>query len=192
MTVLERPSLVILDRDGVINHDSDHYIKSKAEWLPIPGSLEAIAELTHQQIPVAIATNQRGITLGLYDLDDLNAMHEKMQGLLTPMGGEIVQLEYCTSGDNHHPDRKPNPGMLHKILTTQAIDPKTETVYFVGDKIADMEAGIRAGVTPILVTTGKGAREVEKLPQFSAKHNVPQPLCFESLEAFVSALLRPS
>ncbi|HYT86071.1 MAG TPA: HAD-IIIA family hydrolase, partial [Burkholderiales bacterium] len=69
--------LVILDRDGVINFDSDDFIKDPDEWRPIPGSLDAIARLTQESWRVVVATNQSGIGRGFFDMAALNAIHAK-------------------------------------------------------------------------------------------------------------------
>ncbi len=156
------PALVILDRDGVINHDSPHYIKSADEWHPIPGSLEAIAQLTKAGIQVAIATNQRGISLGLYGHKELHEMHEKLERLLHPLGGKIAQIEFCIADDENHPDRKPNPGML-KRLKQNLLSTPSDLVYFVGDKYSDLEAAIGADSIPILVRTGNGKKTEKEL-----------------------------
>lgn len=190
------PDLVILDRDGVINEDSKAYIKSSAEWHPIAGSLEAIAALNQAGVPVAIATNQRGIALGLYDHQALDEMHEKMTALLAEHQGKIDMIAFCTADDPEHPDRKPNPGMLHKIMAKLAITPP-QVIYFVGDKPSDLEAGQRAGVRPILVRTGNGAETERKLqqvlveaPQNHNNDNENAIPCFASLAEFVTTLQR--
>lgn len=110
--------LVILDRDGVINEDSDEYVKSLAEWIPIPGSIEAIARLSKAGVTVVVATNQSGIGRGLFDLDDLEAMHARLNELVLEQGGELSGIFYCP----HAPEddchcRKPAPGLLDAIST---------------------------------------------------------------------------
>lgn len=159
---LKWPDLIILDRDGVINHDSKNYIKSADEWQPIAGSLEAIAMFSNAGIPVGIATNQRGISLGLYDHQALEEMHAKMHALLADLKGQIHAIEFCIADDPAHPDRKPNPGMLLKIVESLPM-PKDATIYFVGDKISDIEAALNAGVFPVLVRTGNGLTTESKL-----------------------------
>ncbi len=192
------PDLVILDRDGVINEDSKAYIKSSAEWHPIPGSLEAIAQLHQANIPVAVATNQRGIALGLYDHQALEEMHQKMSRLLREHRGEIVALEYCTADDPSHPDRKPNPGMLLKIMAQLEIassEIPAKVIYFIGDKMSDVEAGQRANIRPILVRTGNGATTEAKLKAHNlsnktvAEANSITLPCFDTLADFVNRLL---
>jgi D-glycero-D-manno-heptose 1,7-bisphosphate phosphatase len=152
-----QPQLIILDRDGVINHDSDNYIKSPQEWIPIQGSLEAISQLNKAAYHIAIASNQSGIGRGYYDLATLEAMHQKMQDLLTPLGGHIDHIEFCP----HLPDdncncRKPKAGMLDKISKKFAIDP--QDIVMVGDTMGDYQAAINAHMSFVLVKTGKGER----------------------------------
>lgn len=158
--------LIILDRDGVINHDSDHYIKSPQEWLPIAGSLEAIAMLNAAGYQVAIATNQSGIGRGFYDVATLDAMHYKLHQLLSPLGGTIAHIEYCPHRpDDNCPCRKPKAGMLNTIANKFVVKP--QDVVMVGDSIGDYYAAINAGMSFVLVKTGKGKRTLAtgKLPQ---------------------------
>jgi D-glycero-D-manno-heptose 1,7-bisphosphate phosphatase len=149
--------LVILDRDGVINQDSDEYIKSPEEWLPLPGALEAIARLNQAGFRVAVATNQSGVGRGLYDMATLNAMHEKMHKAANRVGARIDAVFYCPHLE--HVDcvcRKPKPGMLIDIGARFNVDLKN--VSMVGDTATDMQAAVAAGATPLLVKTGKGER----------------------------------
>jgi len=149
--------VIILDRDGVINYDSDNYIKSPEEWLPIPGSLEGISLLKQAGYKVAVATNQSGIARGYYDLDTLNAMHLKMQKLLAAFGANatIDYISYCPHGSEDNCNcRKPKPGMLLEIAKHFSVQP--ETVIFVGDKISDQKAAKAANMQFVLVKTGKG------------------------------------
>ena len=147
--------LVILDRDGVINEDSDDYIKSPAEWKPIRGSLEAIARLHRAGWRVVVATNQSGIARKLFDLDTLARIHETMQRHVRDAGGMIDAVFFCPHGPDDHCDcRKPAPGMLHDIasrLHTELTD-----VPAIGDSLRDIQAATAAGASPILVKTGKG------------------------------------
>ncbi|WP_275665408.1 HAD-IIIA family hydrolase [Ignatzschineria cameli] len=181
------PDLVILDRDGVINQDSSAYIKSRDEWIPIPGSLEAMARLHQAGVKIGIATNQRGIALGLYDHQALEEMHQKMTALLSDVGGAIDEIAFCTADDPLHPDRKPNPGMLLTII--KALDlPQTSVIYFVGDKSSDVAAAENATlqsdyrVIPVLVRTGNGIKSEKKL-------NDRERLTYNDLASFVDALL---
>lgn len=186
-SALPFPDLVILDRDGVINQDSPDYIKSADEWLPIPGSLEAIAKLCQRGVKIAIATNQRGIALGLYDHQALEMMHEKMHTLLASHKGEIDMIAFCTADDPLHPDRKPNPGMLLTIIEELQLS-KESVIYFVGDKSSDVEAAKRATaesdyhVIPTLVRTGNGLKSEKKMNDSSL-------LTYNDLASFVDALL---
>ena len=147
--------LVVLDRDGVINFDSVHFIKSTNEWIPIPGSLEAIALLNQNGYRVAIATNQSGISRGLFDMVTLNAIHDKMHKALGQLGGRIDAMFYCPhSADDHCACRKPKPGMMEEIGRRFGMDMKG--VPMVGDALRDLQAGAVLGMQPILVRTGKG------------------------------------
>lgn len=180
--------LVILDRDGVINHDSDAYIKSAQEWHPITGSLEAIARLTEAGFDVAIATNQRGIALGLYDHLALEEMHHKLHTLLAPLGGRISQIEYCTADDTEHPNRKPNPGMLLTIAKAHGYQKaQYPTIYFVGDKHSDLIAAKRADMQPILVKSGKGSATAETIAEDPHYRHTP---IYNDLAEFVTHLLK--
>lgn len=150
---------LILDRDGVINHDSDGYIKSPDEWLPIPGSLKAIAKANRAGFRVIVVTNQSGLARGLFDINTLNAIHKKMHQKLARVGGRIEAVLFCP----HHPDdgcdcRKPAPGMLNEIRNRLNIS--LDKVLFVGDTYSDVEAARAAGALPALVLTGKGERTV--------------------------------
>ncbi len=152
---------IILDRDGVINHDSLEYIKSPEEWIPIPGSLEAIATLNRAGYHVFVATNQSGVARGYYDLETLTHIHEKMTHELAAVGGYIEEIFYCP----HHPDekcfcRKPKPGMLYQIRDRYHLN--LANTYFVGDSMTDIEVCVTAGCKPILVLTGNGKKTLEK------------------------------
>lgn len=147
--------LVILDRDGVINQDSANFIKNPNEWVPIAGSLEAIALLNQQGFRVALATNQSGIARGLFDMVALNAIHDKMHKALAQVGGRIDALFYCPHAADANCDcRKPKTGMIKEIGRRFSIDLKD--VYAVGDALRDLQAFSVAGCQPILVLTGKG------------------------------------
>lgn len=147
--------LVVLDRDGVINFDSVHFIKSTNEWIPIPGSLEAIALLNQSGYRVAIATNQSGISRGLFDMVTLNAIHDKMHKALGQLGGRVDAMFYCPhSAEDNCACRKPKPGMMEEIGKRFSQDMKG--VPIVGDALRDLQAGAVLGMQPILVRTGKG------------------------------------
>ena len=153
--------LLILDRDGVINHDSDAYIKSVEEWLPLPGSIEAIAQLSKAGWTVAVATNQSGIARGYYDLAVLEAMHEHLRELVAEQGGEVGLIVYCPHGPDDGCDcRKPKPGMLKAIAEHYAVP--LAGVWFVGDSLGDLEAAKAVDCQPVLVKTGKGEKTLGK------------------------------
>src|SRR2546423_1229948 len=141
--------LVILDRDGTINEDSPDFIKSVAEWKPIPGSIEALARLSHAGFRVFIASNQSGIGRGLLDFDALFAIHDRLQRAVSELGGHIDAIAFAPD----HPDtatemRKPSPGMLKDLAKRLQVD--LDKVPYVGDSLADVQAARAAGCRPIL------------------------------------------
>ena len=176
--------IVILDRDGVINFDSDHFIKSPAEWKPIPGSLEAIARLTQAGYRVVVASNQSGIDRGLFDMDTLNAIHDKMHRAVKAVGGRIDAIFYCPhSADSNCNCRKPKPGMFERIAGCFNID--LANAYAVGDSLRDLQAAATSGAKPVLVLSGKG-----KATQ--ADGGTPEgTLVFDDLAAVVEHILKP-
>lgn len=181
--------LIILDRDGVINQDSDAYVKSPDEWIPIPGSLEAIAKLNTAGYKVAVATNQSGIARGYFSIDVLEAMHQKMNALLVSLGGQVDFVAYCPHGpDDHCECRKPKAGLLQIISTNLGI-PLGPEVYMVGDSIKDLEAGIKMNCTPVLVKTGKGLKSFEKL-KATSDSSLKAVKVYTSLSEFVDTLIR--
>lgn len=158
--------LVILDRDGVINYDSEEFIKNPDEWRPIPGSLDAIARLTQSGWRVVVATNQSGVGRGLLDMASLNAIHAKMHRAVNQAGGRIEAVFYCPDTDeSHSPCRKPNPGMFYAIA--ERLNVALEQAPCVGDSLRDLQAAAAVGARPILVLTGKGrkTRAAGKLPE---------------------------
>ena len=149
--------LIVLDRDGVINHDSDHFIKSPEEWRAIPGSLEAIARLNQAGYRVVVATNQSGVGRGLFGMTMLTSIHEKMFKALAQVGGRIDAVFYCPhAADSNCDCRKPRPGMLEQIGSRFGVDMKD--VPAIGDGLRDLQAAHAVGARPILVLTGKGDR----------------------------------
>ncbi len=152
--------LIILDRDGVINRDSDQYIRRPAEWQAIPGSLAAIAQLNRAGVKVAVATNQSGIARGLFTTDTLDAIHTRMQTELAAIGGQIDHLVYCPHGpDEGCTCRKPEPGLYHQIATYFGYS--LTGVPVIGDSARDLAAATRVGAHPIRVLTGKGMRTAQ-------------------------------
>ncbi|MEX0960594.1 MAG: D-glycero-beta-D-manno-heptose 1,7-bisphosphate 7-phosphatase [Burkholderiales bacterium] len=149
--------LVILDRDGVINQDSDQFIKTPDEWKPIPGSLDAIAKLNHAGFRVVVASNQSGIGRGLFDMGALNAINDKMYRALGQVGGRIDALFYCPhAAESNCGCRKPKPGMFLDIAQRFNID--LAGVPAVGDSLRDLQAAAAVDAMPILVRTGKGLK----------------------------------
>ncbi len=174
--------LIILDRDGVINQDSDAFIKSVEEFIPLPGSLEAIARLKQAGFTVAIATNQSGIARGYFDEATLAAMHDKLAHLLDEQGGEIDYIAYCPHGPNDNCEcRKPLPGLLNEI--SEHFDVDLANVPMIGDSLRDIEAARSVGGSAILVKTGKGKRTLANLAQIK---DIP---VYADLAAAVDAIL---
>lgn len=154
--------LLILDRDGVINEDSDDYIRSLNDWRPIAGSIDAIARASRAGYRVAIATNQSGLGRGYFDLDDLEAIHQHLCALVASAGGSIAGIFYCP----HLPDagcdcRKPATGLLEAIQT--ALGEPAAGAWFIGDSLKDLQAARAFDCQPVLVTTGKGAATAAQL-----------------------------
>ena len=180
--------LVILDRDGTINSDSDDFVKTPDEWMPLPGALEAIARLNHAGWHVVIASNQSGLGRGLFDVASLNAMHAKMHKMLSAVGGRIDAVFYCP----HSPEesctcRKPLPGLFEQI--GQRFGMSLKGVPTAGDSLRDLQAGAAAGCEPHLVLTGKSAQfrnggQPDGLPTGTVFH--------QDLPAFVDFLLERS
>ena len=177
---------IILDRDGVINEDSDEYIKSPEEFIPIKGSLAAIAKLNQAGYVVVVATNQSGIARGYYNEATLQLMHEKLRRLVAAEGGSIDKIYFCPHGPDDNCDcRKPKPGMLRQILTEYNMDPAN--VVAIGDSLRDLQAAQAVGVKSILVRTGKGKKTESQLPSEASLINTP---IFNNLADAVNELLR--
>ncbi|EIK46564.1 putative D-glycero-D-manno-heptose 1,7-bisphosphate phosphatase [Cellvibrio sp. BR] len=164
--------LIILDRDGVINHDRDDYVKSADECVPIEGSIAAIVRLNKAGFTVVIATNQAGLAKGKFELEDLEAMHEKITRLVEEQGGELGGIFYCP----HHPDdkckcRKPMPGMLDAIEAE--FNTSVESSYFIGDSLRDLQAAITKACKPVLVRTGNGIKTLAQLADAKLQTDAP-------------------
>jgi D-glycero-D-manno-heptose 1,7-bisphosphate phosphatase len=173
--------LIVLDRDGTINHDRDEYIKSPAEWKPIKGSLEGMARLTQAGYRIAVATNQSGIARGLLDTRTLFAIHETLLRALAQVGGRVDAFFFCPhAADAGCACRKPQPGML--LEAGRRFNVALDEVYMVGDALRDLQAAAAAGARPVLVLTGKGAKTSAegKLP--------PGTRVFPDLAAFAEHL----
>lgn len=174
--------LIVLDRDGVINYDSDAYIKTVDEWQPLPGAIAAIARLHQAGWTVAVATNQSGLARGYYDEAELHAMHDKMRALLAEQQADIGLIAFCPHGPDDACDcRKPNTGLLLQIA--EHYNTRLEGVWFVGDSLRDLQAAVTVRAQPVLVKTGKGVDTARKeLPAGT--------LVFDDLAAVADALLR--
>ena len=174
--------LIILDRDGVINYDSDQFIKSPNEWKPIPGSLEAIARLVQADYRVVVATNQSGVGRGLFDMTTLNAIHDKMHKAAAQAGGRIDAVFFCPhAAQADCACRKPKSGMLEEIVARYNVD--MNGVPSVGDSLRDLECAAKLGAQPILVLTGKGTKT-------QAAGGLPQgTLIYPDLAAAVATLV---
>ncbi len=177
--------LIVLDRDGVINEDSDAYVKTLEEWIPIPGSLQAIARLSQAGWTVAVATNQSGLARGMFDASTLDDMHFKMQQLVMEQGGRIDLIMHCPHGPDAGCEcRKPKPGLFRSIAEHFGLA-DLKGVPVVGDSHRDLHAGLMLGGTPYLVRTGKGLRTLEgTLPSGTQ--------VFDDLAAVVDNLLEKS
>lgn len=176
--------LVILDRDGVINYDSDAFIRSVDEWRPIEGSIDAIARLTQDGYTIAVATNQSGIARGYLSLATLQAIHRRMEEAVTEAGGAIAQIAYCPHGPNDDcACRKPLPGMIDEILDRFGAQHIGER-WLVGDSLRDLQAGVSRGFRPVLVRTGKGVKT--EMDQSSLPDNT---LIFDDLARFAEHVI---
>jgi len=175
--------LIILDRDGVINHDSAQFIKNPEEWKPIPGSLEAIARLNQDGFRVVVATNQSGIGRGLFDMPMLNAIHDKMHKSCALVGAHIDAVFFCPHTAEDHCDcRKPKSGMMEEIATRY--NTSLDGVPAVGDSLRDLQATAALGAQPYLVLTGKGTKT-------QTTGGLPGgTLVFDDLAAVVAALVQ--
>ncbi|SDA20573.1 D-alpha,beta-D-heptose 1,7-bisphosphate phosphatase [Nitrosospira sp. Nsp11] len=173
--------LIILDRDGVINYDSDAFIKTPDEWKPIPGSLEAIAHLTQAGYRVVIATNQSGISRGLLDMVTLNAINDKMCKAVNQVGGRIDAMFFCPHSNTDKCNcRKPATGMFKEISDRFGLE--LNGVPAIGDSLRDLQAAAEVGAIPILVLSGKGKKT-------RAKGGLPENTrIFSNLSAAVDAL----
>ena len=177
--------LIILDRDGVINQDSEAFVKNPDEWIALPGSLQAIARLTQAGWRVVVATNQSGLARGLFDMDTLTAIHAKMRRELAAAGGSIDAVFMCPHGpDDNCTCRKPRPGMFEQIGHRYDVD--LAGVPAIGDSLRDLQASSSVGCSPWLVLTGNGKKTLDKggLPENTR-------VC-DDLSAVADALLQDS
>ena len=176
--------LVILDRDGVINRESDAFVKSADEWIPLPGSISAIAELDHAGFTVAVASNQSGLARGLFDRNALRSMHRKLRRLVAAEGGRVDRIVVCPHGpDRGCACRKPRAGLLRRL--GRYYGTSLEGVPVIGDSLRDLEAAATSGARPILVRSGNGRKTEARLTGELASTEV-----FDDLASAAAALVR--
>lgn len=179
---------LILDRDGVINYDSDEFIKSADEWCPLPGSLEAIAALNAAGYRVVVISNQSGLARGLFDHDMLCTIHQKFKNLLEQKGGRIERIYFCPHGPDDHCDcRKPLPGMFSQFAKEYNIE--LEGIYAVGDSVRDLEAAHCAGANGVLLRTGNGEKSIQSLRALPADNPLKHVAVYNDLASFTEKLL---
>ena len=176
--------LLILDRDGVINEESDAFIKSAKEWHPISGSLEAIARANRAGYRVVVISNQSGLARGMFSIDALNCIHHEMHKRLAAVGGAIDAVFFCPHGPDDGCDcRKPRPGLLHAVA--RRLRTSLHGIPLVGDRHSDILAAQRVGASPVLVQTGRGLQTMEQHAD-----QLRGVACFPDLAAMVDDLLR--
>ena len=181
---MARIKLVVLDRDGVINRDSSKFVKSAEEWIPLPGSIDAVAALSRGGFTVAVASNQSGLARGLLDRNALRAMHRKLRRLVGASGGRVDRIVVCPHGpDDGCTCRKPKPGLLQRLARHYDVD--LHGVPVVGDSLRDLQAAASAGARPILVRSGNGRKTEATL-----SGDLQNTEVFDDLAAAAGALLR--
>lgn len=179
---------IILDRDGVINQDSDEFIKSVDEWVPIPGSLEALALLHRHNYRVVVLTNQSGVARGLFGLDTLSEINSHMLAETRKKGGLIEAVFFCPHGpDDGCSCRKPAAGMFRDVASRLKIE--MSGVPAVGDSMRDLQAALEVGALPVLVKTGKGVQTARALGRKNSPVPRDEVVSFKDLAAFTDALL---
>lgn len=176
---------IILDRDGVINYESKEYIKTPDEWIPIPGSLEAMATLNRLGFRILIATNQSGVGRGYYSIEMLDRIHEKLMQTLATYGGTVEEIFFCP----HRPEegcccRKPQPGLIDRIQQKYSLI--LEDTYLIGDSYVDLLVAKRTGCRPVLVLTGNGQTVLDQYPEYAT---IPH---FDNLKTVVEQLFQKS
>jgi len=184
---MEGNRLIILDRDGVINEDSEDFIKSPEEWHAIPGSLEAISRLCKAEYRVVVISNQSGVARGLLTLNTLNRIHQKMLDQLHAMGGEINAIFFCPHGpDEGCSCRKPMPGLFNDLQ--QRLNCSFEGVDALGDSLRDLQAAKSVSANPVLVRTGKGLKTEAQLESHELREALGEVPVFDDLAAYVESL----
>ena len=186
MMMSSSPKLIILDRDGVINYDSDEFVKKLSEFIPIPGSIEAIARLSQAGFFIAVATNQSGLARGLLSDEDLSDMHQHLFDWVKAAGGKIEMIAFCPHGpDSACECRKPKPGLLKAISADLHIALKDALV--VGDSYRDLESAWAVGANAVLVLTGKGEHTLKSYPELKQKIAI-----YPDLASFAEYILKES
>ncbi|BBM01279.1 D-glycero-beta-D-manno-heptose 1,7-bisphosphate 7-phosphatase [Microbulbifer sp. GL-2] len=179
--------IIILERDGVINDNSDPCVRSATEWHPLPGSIEALAALSHAGYQLVIATNQSGLALGQFDLDDLEAIHSKMRTLVEDAGGEVAAIFYCPHGPKDNCRcRKPQAGLLDAIEAE--FDTSLHDCYLVGNKLADLQLALEKGCQPVLVQSGEGVLTLQQLVE-NPDPRLAETKVFKDLKQFSQFVL---
>ncbi len=179
---------LILDRDGVINYDSDEFIKSPEEWQPLPGSLEAIAQLNNAGYRLVVISNQSGLARNLFSKETLKAIHQKFNSLLADKGGKVERIYYCPHGpDDECECRKPLPGLFRKFADEFGVSLKD--VYALGDSVRDLQAAKEAGARSVLVRTGKGRLSEQQLLALAKQNPLRSVPVYNDLASFVNHLL---
>ncbi|MCK7598070.1 D-glycero-beta-D-manno-heptose 1,7-bisphosphate 7-phosphatase [Microbulbifer sp. CAU 1566] len=182
-------AIIILDRDGVINQQGDDHVTSADDWTPIAGSIEAMARLSQAGFQLAVATNQNGLALGLFDLDDLEAMHAKLRALVEDAGGEVAGIFYCPHSDEDHCRcRKPKTGLLDAIEAE--FDTSLHDCFFVGDQLKDLQCAVAKNCKPVLVKTGRGEQTLQQLIQ-NPDPSLTHTAVFDDLQKFADFILLP-
>ncbi|MEM6582388.1 MAG: D-glycero-beta-D-manno-heptose 1,7-bisphosphate 7-phosphatase [Pseudomonadota bacterium] len=180
---------IILDRDGVINEDSPDYIRGLNDWQPIPGSIQAIADLSLAGFLIVIATNQSGLARGLFRLDNMQAIHARLHQLVAAKGGNIAGIFYCP----HRPEddcncRKPGVGLLQ--VAERELGISLRDAWFVGDRMTDLQTAAAFGCKPVLVKTGRGVATLEALHAGHTHSTQVNSLCiYDDLAAVANSLL---
>ncbi len=179
---------LILDRDGVINEDSDAFIKSADEWQPIPGSLQAIARLNRAGYRIVVITNQSGLARGLFDEATLTSIHEKFRALLAKQGGQLENIYFCPHGPDDHCDcRKPLPGLFLRFAQQYKVS--LQGIWALGDSVRDLQAAITAGAQPVLLRSGKGARSLAAIAALDPDDPLHRVPVYADLADFTEHLL---
>ncbi|WP_226643851.1 D-glycero-beta-D-manno-heptose 1,7-bisphosphate 7-phosphatase [Microbulbifer variabilis] len=182
-------AIIILGRDGVINQNPHQFVKSADEWQPLPGSIEALAALSQAGHQLVIATNQSGLALGQFDLDDLEAIHANMRSQVEDAGGEIAAIFYCPHGpEDNCRCRKPQAGLLDAIEAE--FDTSLHGCYLLGDKLADLQLALSKGCKPVLVKTGAGTETLQQLVE-NPDPKLAETAVFENLAGFSQFLVGP-